>query len=315
MAIIDLHCDTITELEKQHKLLRENDLNLDLKRMHKLGILVQNFAIFVRLTEYKNLDEAWAYTLKLCDFFHGQMAANEDLVLPLTSYADVEKAQAENKTAALLSIEEGGVLDEEITRVDEAYKRGVRLITISWNFENTLGYPHSLTEATDDKHLKPFGRKVVEKMNDLHMIVDVSHSGDGDFWDVADMVKGPFVASHSDARAIEPHSRNLTDEMLKTLAAHGGVTGINFFSKFLGHDGTGSIEQMVAHFKHIKNVAGIDTLALGSDFDGFGGASGVRTCEDFPKLFGALEQAGFTSEELEKITHKNALRVIKDVLG
>lgn len=315
MPIVDFHCDTITELEKHGKKLRKNDLNLDLERMHKLGILVQDFAIFVRLSEYKSLDEAWAYTMRMCDFFDGEMEANKDLILPIKTYADVETAQRENKTAALLSIEEGGVLDEDITRVKLLHDKGVRLITISWNFENTLGYPHSLTEPTIDKHLKPFGREVVEAMNELKMIVDVSHSGDGDFWDVADMVKGPFVASHSDARAIEPHSRNLTDDMLRELAKHGGVTGINFFSKFLGHDGTGSIEQMITHFKHIKNVAGIDVLALGSDFDGFGGASGVRTCEDFPKLFAALEKAGFTSEELEKITYKNAMRVIKDVIG
>ena len=315
MPIADLHCDTLTELEKQNKVLRKNDLNLDLERMHKLGVVFQDFAIFVRLTEYGHIEDAWDYTQRLCDFFHAQMEANQDLILPVKTYADVEKAQRENKTAAMLSVEEGGVLEEDIDRVKELHDRGVRLITVSWNFENTLGYPHSLTEETSDKHLKPFGRQVVEAMNDLHMIVDVSHSGDGDFWDVAEMVKGPFVASHSDARAVEGHSRNLTDDMIKELARHGGVTGINFFSKFLGHDGTGSMEQILAHFKHIKQVGGIDVLALGSDFDGFGGHSGVRTCEDFPKLIDALNKAGFTAEEIDKITYKNALRVVKDVIG
>ncbi len=315
MPIIDFHCDTITELEKQHKLLRQNDLNLDLERMHRLGVLAQDFAIFVRLSEYKTLNSAWDYTLKMCDFFEGQMAANQDLVLHAKSYADVQKAAGDNKIAALLSVEEGGVLDEDITRVQKLYDRGVRLITISWNFENTLGYPHSLTEDTSDKHLKPFGRQVVEAMDALHMLVDVSHSGDGDFWDVADMVKGPFVASHSNARSMEGHSRNLTDPMIKTLAQHGGIMGINFFSKFLGHDGTGSIEQMLKHIQHIKQVGGIEVLALGSDFDGFGGASGVRTCEDLPLLFAALAKAGFTQEEIDKISYKNALRVMHDVLG
>ena len=315
MPIVDLHCDTLTELEKRNKALRHNDLNLDLERMQKFDVKLQDFAIFVRLTEYRNLDDAWEYTLGMCDFFHNQMAENEDLVLPVNAYTDVEKAQKEHKIAAMLSVEEGGILGEDINRVQELYNKGVRLLTLNWNYENTLGYPHSLTEDTTDKHLKPFGRKVVETMNGLHMIVDVSHSADGDFWDVADMVKGPFVASHSNARAVEGHSRNLTDPMIKTLADHGGVIGINFFSKFLGHDGTGSIEQIIAHFKHIRQVGGIDVLALGSDFDGFGGHSGVRTCEDFPRLYDALAGAGFTAEELDKITHKNALRVIKDVIG
>ncbi|MDD4721963.1 MAG: dipeptidase [Acidaminococcaceae bacterium] len=314
MPIVDLHCDTITELKKQGKVLRSNDLNLDLERMHELDIVLQDFAIFVRMTEHENIDAAWKYTLGVCDFFSEQMQANANLVSHVLSYADIKKNICDKKISALLSVEEGGVCGEQIERLEELYKRGVRLMTISWNFENTLCYPHSLTEDTSTKHLKPFGREVVQRMNEMGMIVDVSHLSDGGFWDVAALAKKPFIASHSDARAIEGHSRNLTDSMIKCLAETGGVTGINFFSKFLGHDGTGSIEQILQHIDHIKNVGGIDVLALGSDFDGFGGESGVRTCEDFPKLIRALEKAGYTNEEIDKITYKNALRVLQEVL-
>jgi len=314
MPIVDLHCDTITELEKQGKNLRSNDINLDLTRMQKLDIMLQDFAIFVRMTEHKTIDDAWEYTLRICDFFNTQMELNRDMVSHVLSYADIEKTRDNKKISALLSVEEGGVCGEKIERLEELYKRGVRLMTISWNFENSLCYPHSLTEDTTDKKLKPFGREVVQRMNEIGMLVDVSHLSDGGFWDVAELAKKPFVASHSDARAIEGHSRNLTDPMIKRLAEAGGVTGINFFSKFLGHDGTGSIEQILQHIAHIKNIGGMDVLALGSDFDGFGGESGVRTCEDFPKLIGALEKAGYTAEEIDKITNKNALRVLHDVL-
>lgn len=314
MAIVDLHCDTITELKKKGEVLRSNHLNLDLERMQKLDIILQDFAIFVKMTEHENVDAAWAYTLGICDFFNAQMQTNADLVSHVLSYADIEKSRSDKKISALLSVEEGGICGEKIERLEELYRRGVRLMTISWNFENTLCYPHSLNEDTSNKHLKPFGKAVVERMNEMGMIVDVSHLSDGGFWDVAALAKKPFVASHSDARAIEGHSRNLTDSMIKCLAEAGGVTGINFFSKFLGPDGTGSIEQILAHIKHIKNVGGIDVLALGSDFDGFGGASGVRTCEDFPKLIDALGKAGYTDAEIDKITYKNALRVLQDVL-
>jgi len=314
MPIVDLHCDTITELEKQRKNLRSNDLNLDLVRMKTLDIMVQDFAIFIRMTEHKNIDDAWEYTLRICDFFTRQMKINEDIVSHVLSYSGIEEARKHKKISALLSVEEGGVCGEKIERLEELYKRGVRLMTISWNFENSLCYPHSLMEDTTDRRLKPFGKEVVQRMNEMGMIVDVSHLSDGGFWEVADLAKKPFVASHSDARAVEGHSRNLTDPMIKRLAEAGGVTGINFFSKFLGHDGTGSMEQILQHIAHIKNVGGIDVLALGSDFDGFGGASGVRTCEDFPKLIGALEKSGYTGEEIDKITNKNALRVLHDVL-
>lgn len=314
MPIVDLHCDTITELKKQGKVLLSNDLNLDLERMHELDIVLQDFAIFVRMTEHENIDAAWKYTLDVCDFFSNQMQVNAQLISHAVSYADIEKNRENKKISALLSVEEGGICGEQIERLEELYKRGVRLMTISWNFENTLCYPHSLTEDTSNKHLKPFGREVVQRMNEMGMIVDVSHLSDGGFWDVAALAKKPFVASHSDARAIEGHSRNLTDSMIKCLAEAGGVTGINFFSKFLGHDGTGSMEQILQHIAHIKDVGGIDVVALGSDFDGFGGESGVRTCEDFPKLIRALEKAGYTDEEIDKITHKNALRVLQEVL-
>lgn len=314
MPIVDLHCDTITELEKQGKVLRSNDINLDLERMQKLDIMLQDFAIFVRMTEHETIDAAWEYTLRLCDFFNTQMESNKDMVSHILSYSDFEETRRQRKISALLSVEEGGVCGESIERLEALYKRGVRLMTISWNFENTLCYPHSLTEDTTDKRLKPFGREVVQRMNEMGMIVDVSHLSDGGFWEVAELAKKPFVASHSDARAVEGHSRNLTDPMIKRLAEVGGVTGINFFSKFLGHDGMGSMEQILHHIKHIKSIGGIEVLALGSDFDGFGGASGVRTCEDFTKLIAALEDAGYTGEEIDKITYKNALRVLHDVL-
>ena len=315
MSIIDLHCDTITELKRQKKELRHNDMNLDLERMKKLGIMCQDFAIFIRMSEYKTIDDAWNYTNDCIKFFKDEIKKNDDLIEQIKSYKELMAVSEKKKMGALLSIEEGGIIGTDIERVNKLYDEGVRLITLSWNFESDLSYPNSLDDSVRNSGLKPFGKTVVEKMGELGMLVDVSHLSDGGFWDVADICKGPFVASHSDARSLANHPRNLTDAMIKRLAKEGGVTGINFFSKFLGSDGSGSIEQMVNHIKHIKNIGGIDVVALGSDFDGFGGASGVRTCEDFPKLFNALEKAGFTGDELEKITYKNALRVIKDVLA
>jgi len=314
MPIIDLHCDTLTALKAAHKELRSNDMNLDLLRMQQQHILCQDFAVFVRLTEHQDVDAAWQYTLDCIAFFKNQLEKNKELVLQVTNYDDLGKAQKEQKIGALLSVEEGGVLGTDLGRLEQLYQAGVRLLTISWNFPNTLSYPHSSEPDIMQKNLRPFGRKVVEAMCDMHMLVDVSHLNDGGFWDVAHICRGPFVASHSNARTVTGHTRNLTDEMLKTLAEHGGVTGINFFSKFLGDDATGSLEQILKHIAHIKKVGGIEVLALGSDFDGFGGASGVRRCDDFPKLLAALEQAGYSSEEIEKLTYKNALRVIKDVL-
>lgn len=122
------------------------------------------------------------------------------------------------------------------------------------------------------------------------------------------------MASHSNARSLRNVRRNLCDDQLKALAEAGGVSGINFYHNFLHEDGTGKISQMIGHMLHIKKVAGIDALALGSDFDGFSGPCEISSADKYPKLIEAMESAGFTDDEIEKICWKNALRVISDSL-
>ena len=134
------------------------------------------------------------------------------------------------------------------------------------------------------------------------------------FYDVARLSKKPFIATHSNSRAMKNHSRNLNDDMIKILANSGGVTGINFCSAFLGNYEISSIKDMVRHIKHIRNIGGIDVVALGSDFDGIENKVEISDVSEMGKLAIELEKEGFTTTEIEKIYYKNALRVIKDVL-
>ena len=152
-------------------------------------------------------------------------------------------------------------------------------------------------------------------MNNLGMIIDVSHLSDGGFYDVSKNSRKPFVASHSNARAISNHPRNLTDDMIRTLALSGGVMGINFEKHFLGHNNLSRIEDMLAHIQHIKNIGGIDCISLGTDFDGISNKGlEVKNIGEIEKLSMALSKNNFSEEEIEKIFYKNALRVIKEVL-
>ncbi len=163
--------------------------------------------------------------------------------------------------------------------------------------------------------LSNFGREAIGAMNDMGIIIDVSHLSDGGFMDVAKLSRKPFVASHSNCRSLSPHQRNMTDEMIKLLAEAGGVAGINFGPEFLNEDiqlKDSRIARMSEHIQHMKKVGGIECVGLGSDFDGISGNFELSDISKMGLLFDQLSKDGFTEDEIEKIAYKNALRVIKD---
>ena len=312
MKFIDLHCDTIDllMLGKGGSNLRENEHCVDLNKLKKGNCLAQTFALYVDLDEHKN---AYKHCLNMAEKFHEELRKNNDVIRLATNYKDIIENEQNKKISALLSIEEGEVLDGKIENLRKFYELGVRMITLTWNHENQIGYPHKKIEYKD-KGLKQFGFEVVENMNELGIIVDVSHLSDSGFYDVAKVSKKPFVATHSNSRKMTNHSRNLTDEMIKVLANAGGVTGINFCSSFIGDNSMTMISDMIRHIKHIKNVGGIDVIALGSDFDGIESPVEIKDSSEMNKLAISLEKEGFNIYEIEKIFYKNALRVIKNVM-
>lgn len=276
-------------------------------------------------------DTSYEYVLNLLDFFQKENV-RAGLKQCLTA-SDCEVMEAVAKSAqlseisgtlnenhdiyALLTVEEGGILNNHAERLDTLYDKGCRLVTLTWNYDNCLGSPNSTNPEKMALGLKPFGREIVEKMLDKGMMVDVSHLSDGGFWDVADICKAtgkPFVASHSCARSLRKHPRNLTDDMLKMIGNLGGVAGVNFYGQFLNDDGRSDIASMVAHIKHMVNCAGIESVGFGSDFDGFDGGSELDDASKMPLLFEALQNAGFSYADVEKIAWKNSLRVAKSIL-
>ena len=334
--IIDMHCDTISKIYGRRQKgeavsLRENDMHLDLLRMKQGGYLCQCFALFTYLQTL--LDEGkdpFLYARAMSDIFDEEMAANSDLVRPVTTADQILANQKDGVISALKTIEEGGVYKGDPELVKAFYGMGVRKSTLTWNFENELAFPNRMT--TDPKlgtpkmipetehGLKPAGKDVIQLMEELGMLIDVSHLGDKGIYDIFDIVKKdtPVLASHSNARGLTPHPRNLTDDMLKLIADHGGVTGINFCPAFLNEDGDSlhlsRVSYMVRHIKYIRNVAGIDVIGLGTDYDGISGTLELKGGQDMQKLADALSLAGFTTEEIEKIYYKNVLRVYQQVL-
>lgn len=163
--------------------------------------------------------------------------------------------------------------------------------------------------------LKPFGFEVIERMNELGMVIDVSHLSDGGFWDVIRTSKTPIVASHSNARSLCNHPRNLTDEMIKALAEKGGVASVNFYPYFLHPSGKAGIEEIICHVNHLVNIGGIESVAIGTDFDGFDdGELKLTHVRQMEQLWNALKKSGFSEFQIDKIWSGNALRVIKEIM-
>lgn len=322
-GIFDWHCDTILNAVMEFgEPLKKNRGQIDLEKLRAGGALAQDFALFVfEHSQEANGETLSPYdsTLRQLEVFEREISANADTIALARCASDIEKNAVEGKISALLSLEGGIPAGSGFETVEFFYARGARLITLTWNNETPFGFPNSRDSTIMQKGLKPFGLEAVSRMCDMGMIPDVSHLSDGGFWDVARICQGkgkPFVASHSCCRALCPHPRCLTDEMLKALGDAGGVCGINFYSHFLTENSSyTSIDAVVRHMCRIRDKAGLDALAFGSDFDGiqdstleFGDYSGMG------QILRALEPH-FTLAEIDRISNGNSMRVIRDALG
>lgn len=334
MKVVDMHCDTIAEIYYRHRdgkeaSILENDLCIDLKKMEKGDYLLQNFALFVHLGR---VEKPFEYAMKLADTFYTEMDAHKDRIGVVRSWKDIQENMAAGRMSAMLTLEEGGVCQGDLSYLRDFYRLGARMMTITWNYPNELGFPNRMEQpkehadkpprsiADTERHLTETGIAFLEEMERLGMIIDVSHLNDAGFWDVIRHTKKPFVASHSNARALASHARNLTDEMLRALAERGGVAGINYCSLFLRDTEDGSDEgyssclDMVAHMKHMKQVGGIGCIGLGSDFDGVSSQIEMGDCSGMQLLADVMAREGFTTGEIEAVFSKNVLRVYQELL-
>lgn len=328
MKVVDMHCDTIYEIDRLQRKgedisLRDNHLNISLEKMKQGDYLLQNFAMFTHLG--KNRDPI-QHVQHLIDTFYLEIEKNKDMIRVVYQYDDILKNQSDGYMSALLTLEEGAVVNQDLSYLRNYYRLGVRMITLNWNFPNGIGHPnfdiqgdsHGYHTCDTENGLTDFGIQYVQECEKLGIIIDVSHLSDAGFADVLHYTKKPFVASHSNARTLCNHARNLSDEMILELAERGGVMGINYAADFLDEnekeDALSKISSMVKHILYIKNLVGIDCIGLGSDFDGIPQNLELKDASMMPLLYKALQDAHLSEEEIEKIFYKNVLRVYKEVL-
>ena len=317
MKIIDFHCDTMLKIFESDigAGLKNNDFQVDIAKLKQGNSLAQFFALFFELDVLREKKKSpFEHTMEMLEVFEEEIRKNSKDIALTTDSKSLLKNEREGKVSAFLTIEEGEAMEGSLDKLEHFYKRGVRLITLTWNHENQIGFPN-IRYKNRDRGLKPFGKEVIEGMNHLGMLIDVSHLSDQGFWDVVEGSREPFVASHSTARSVKAHPRNLSDEMLKALGNCGGVAGINFANYFLSDDPISKIKAMLEHMRHMINVAGLETVVLGTDFDGISSDLEIENMGEMQKLVFAMENRGFTAKEIEYITHKNGQRIIREVLS
>ena len=308
--MIDLHCDTIMQLldHPDSGDLYRNTWKIDIEKLQKAHSKVQDFALFINLGDTNDPYGRYEEMRNLCTT---QIHLYGEHIQHVLSYQDVESVYESGKISALMSIEEGGVLGGDLDKLKQAYQDGVRLITLTWNYQNGLGEPHC---GEQHKKLTPKGIEFVEAMQDLGIIVDCSHLNDAGTEQLGDILDVPFVASHSNAREVTAHTRNLPDNLIKLIANKGGVIGLNFAQAFLGTSPVSRIDDIVKHGLYLINKGGEDVVALGTDFDGIKPDTEIKDASEMFRLYDAFKEAGLSVDQCEKLFWKNADRLLKEIL-
>lgn len=310
-TVIDTHCDTAAALYRPFT-LSKNAGHLDAERMQRYAGWIQFFGVF---TDSKL---AYAEAKQSCDAIlqglNRQIAKNKDSVMQVTNSAEIETALHTGKIGAFFSLEGAGPIGTDLRRIDELYAQGVRCIGLTWNDTNALA--SGVGELHPAFGLTPLGRLAVRNMNTLGILIDVSHLSERSFWDVCETSSAPILATHSNAKALCRHRRNLTDSQFEAIVQSGGVVGINFYPLFLSDGGTACVEDIVRHIEYFMARGGEDHLGLGSDFDGIETTpADLRGVQDMYRIFDRLAQLNYTQSQMDKISYKNMLGLIQNVCG
>jgi len=273
-GFIDTHADTITRalLPHNNANLYRNKLHVDFERLLEFDAPVQVFVLWCADSYVSN---AFEYTNSLIDFFEKEVAKHSDIIEIALTPEDLARNYRNKKISAILSIEGGEALMGNIENVEHFYGRGVRIMALTWNRENELGFG----QATGSKEgLKPFGIEVLKKMEELGIMLDISHINEAGFWDAHRHSTRPYMASHSNAYSVTPHDRNLKDNQIKAMVERGGVIGLVLYPLILSQGSSADISDIMAHVGHFIDIGAGGNLGLGGDLDGFGTMPKGFTC-------------------------------------
>ena len=306
-GFIDAHADTISRALLPHNNagLYSNNLHVDFERLNKFEAPVQVFVLWCADSYVKT---AFDRTNLMIDFFEREVNKHSDIIELALDLDDIERIAREGRISAVLAIEGGEALMGNIENLDHFYNRGVRILAPTWNRENELGYGQATGSAMG---LKPFGIECIQRMDELGMIMDVSHLNEAGFWDAHNTATRPYMASHSNAYAVFPHNRNLRDDQILAIVKSGGIIGFNMFPQIVAPNSQAAMDDVMAHFNHFIQLGAVKHLGLGCDFDGIPSTPAGITDVSSLKAFGALLAAEFDDNTSHRIMEGNFYEFFK----
>jgi membrane dipeptidase len=355
--IADTHADTLMWMIDQGWGLDDDRLQVNINKMRKGGHDLQVFACFINPAVGK--DRYISRTLQMIDLLKSEVKKHNKKIALCDSLAQIRSTRRSGKKIALLGIEGGHAIENDLSILRCYRDLGVIYMTLTWS--NTNDWADSSNDVERWGGLTQFGRKVITEMNRIGMIVDISHVSDKAFWHALETSNRPMIASHSSVRSICGHQRNMTDEMIRSLADKGGVVFINFYPSFISQNfwkayeklktrlekqlskmyarykerpemagyeedkivqarksslPQVTMEDVIRHIEHVVNIAGVESVGLGSDFDGTSFMpEDMQDCTSLPRLCDELRKRKFKSFEVEKIASGNFLRVFSESVG
>jgi membrane dipeptidase len=258
-------------------------------------------------------DGSFARAMAGLDVVHAFVARHPNHLTFATTADDVRAAEQARKIAIFAAVEGGHAIEDSLDKLTELHQRGARYLTLTWNNGNAWAGSSNGVDGSRTGGLTAFGREVIRTMNRLGMIVDVSHVSPETLADVLAVSDQPVIASHSSARALNDHPRNLDDDQLRAIAAAGGIVNVNFFPKFIDSRFPDPVpmERVVDHIEHIARVAGVEHVGLGSDFDGIPAVPvGLEDVAAMPAIAQVMLDRGWSAAEIAQVLGLNMLRLL-----
>ncbi|MDQ0428135.1 membrane dipeptidase [Planomicrobium stackebrandtii] len=311
MKVFDTHCDALLKLQvaKRNALFKgelldyrkSNELETNFERLQAGGVKVQFFAIFIH-PEFPS-DEKWQHALEQVDLFYSEILEKNPLMKHIKNWQDIDLLKPD-EIGAVLTLEGADAFGNDLAKLRHLYRLGVLSIGLTWNNANLcadgVGDPRGAG-------LTVLGKEVVRLNNEHHVFTDVSHLSVNGFWDVMELAKYP-IASHSNARALCDHPRNLNDQQIQAMFSKEGMIDVVFCPQFINKDSEqASITDLIRHIDHFCSLGGIRQIGIGSDFDGISShIAGLGNASEFPNLINEL-QKHYTEAEVEGFAHRNFL--------
>ena len=307
-TIVDAHCDTMSELLDSGEPFLKNDRHLNLEMTGQYKGYIQFFAAWID----ENSPNWLSRTLAIIDKCYQELEKNRQNMQLVLSGNDIHTALKNGKTGMVLAIEDSRAICGSLANLRMLYRLGVRAMALAWNGNNDITDGIASGRGAG---LTDFGREVVREMNQLGMIIDVSHITRQGFGDVLETTKSPVMASHSNAYTVCPHRRNLDDRQIEAMIKNEGFIGVNIYPEFLNNTESADITDIIRHIDHFLSLGGENTIGLGTDFDGVPVLpADIQNAGELYRLFDELLRLGYSQTLVDKISHQNMIAFLENLL-